>query len=156
MVDIRTEKNVETWILLFLYHTNRTLEDMLDYGCKYMVFGRKLSDLETTLQNMKEKGLIGKYTDGTYRLKNEGKFQVKSTVLLPYLGITEDNIDMLIEKLKDECDLEFIQQLAQIIRNYDTSEEHNLFKQHKLTDLGADQFITFLKTSEIISNIFLY
>ena len=148
MVYIPDETEIQNWMLLFLYNKVRTLNDMVDDGCKIMVFRRSLSDLRNTLDILTNKNLIVN-NNGAYHITLEGKFHIKSTALIPYLGLNKNNLNVVLEKLKDDCDEEFLSILFDL-QNHNSDE----VKQAVLVKLGSQYAQDFFQGLKIIHDWF--
>ena len=148
MVYTPSEAEIQNWMLLFLYNKVRSLNDMVDDGCKIMVFRRSLSDLRNTLDILTNKNLIS-VKNGIYRITLEGKFHIKSTALIPYLGLNKNNLDVVLEKLRDECDEEFLNTLFDL-RNHNIDET----KQSVLVTLGSRHAQDFFQGLKIILELY--
>ena len=103
------ENDVESWVMLYLYREPKKLDNMVEYGCKSMVYGRSLNDLRDTLNTLIEKKFI-EYSPNYdyYSITTDGKWQIRNTVLLPLLTLTPDSISLLIEELHHESDIRFL------------------------------------------------
>ena len=147
MVYIPSEIEIQNWMLLFLYNKARSLNDMVDDGCKIMVFRRTLSDLEETLIDLENKQQITE-NEGIYEITLPGKFHVKSTTLIPYLGLNKNDLDIVLEKMKDECDEIFLNILSNS-RNHDDEKMQKI-----LVSLGSGHAQDFFYGLKIIDEFF--
>ena len=121
---------------------------MVDNGCKIMVFCRTLPDLKNTLDILISKKLIVGYNTG-YNITLEGKFYIKSTALIPYLGLNRNNLDIVLEKMRNECDEEFLTALYGF-HQHDSDE----VRQSILVKLGSQYAQDFFQGLKIIFELF--
>ena len=143
-----SETEIQNWVLLFLYNKARSLNDMVEDGCKIMVFRRTLSDLEETLIDLENKQQITE-NGGIYEITLPGKFHIKSTALIPYLGLNRNNLDIVLEKMRNECDEEFLTALYGF-HQHDSDE----VRQSILVKLGSQYAQDFFQGLKIIFELF--
>ena len=107
------EVDTETWILLFLYKedSGRSINDMAINGCRKMVFGVGLPKFQQILDKMVNEKLISTEFK-MYKLEIAGLFKLKQTVYIPLLNLNSDNLDTVIEELKNSCDILILQQIS--------------------------------------------
>ena len=121
------ENDVESWVMLYLYREPQKLDNMVEYGCKRMVYGRSLNDLRSTLNTLIEKKFIdydSRYDH--YFITTDGKWQIRNTVLLPLFTLTPDSISLLIEELHHESDIRFLSGLRDHYPDESTIQDHVL------------------------------
>ncbi len=108
------EVDTETWILLFLYKedSGRTIKDMATNGCKKMVFGVGLPKFQQILDKMVNENLISISEFKMYKLEIAGIFKLNQTVYVPLLNLNSDDLDTVIEELKNSCDVSILQQIS--------------------------------------------
>ena len=141
------ENDVESWVMLYLYLGPKELDNMVEYGCKSMVYGRSLNDLRGTLHTLTEKKFI-EYNKhyNHYSITTDGKWQIRNTVLLPLLTLTPDSISLLIEELHHESDIRFLSGMRDNYPDETTIQDHILFWARKnATDI-------FIALSEAIAS----
>ena len=119
-----TEKDSETWILLFLYRSPpKTIEDIVEDGCHKMILKISFDDLLKLLDKMTESDLIEKRgTPSHYVLKARGIHKLKNLILTPLLDLTSDQA----RRIKRESDHHAILNFLKI---YMVILNHN-FKSH--------------------------
>ena len=145
-----SETEIQNWVLLFLYNEGRSVDDMVEDGCKIMVFRRTLSDLEETLIDLENREQITE-NGGIYEITLPGKFHIKSTALIPYLGLNRNNLDIVLEKMRDECDERFLTTLLDFHNN---DNDNDKGKQTTLVNLGSQHAQNFFQGLRIISELF--
>ena len=108
------EADTETWILLFLYKesSGRTINDMARNGCKKMVFGVGLTKFQQILDKMVNENLISITAFKMYKLEIAGLFRLKQTVYIPLLNLNSDDLNTVIEELRNSCDVSILQQIS--------------------------------------------
>ena len=107
------EVDTETWILLFLYKEDgRSIEGMATNGCKKMVFGLDLPKFQQILDKMVNEKLISISEFKLYRLEIAGIFKLNQTVYVPLLNLNSDDLDTVMEELKNSCDVSILQQIS--------------------------------------------
>ena len=109
-----TEKDSETWILLFLYkNPSKTIDDIVEDGCHKMILKVPFDDLVKLLDKMTESGLIGKNstTPIYYVLKARGIHKLKNSILTPLLDLTSEQAHLVIEKIGSSCDTKLLEDL---------------------------------------------
>ena len=146
------ENDVESWVMLYLYQGSKKLDNMVEYGCKSMVYGRSLNDLRNTLHNLTEKKFI-EYSDSYdhYSITTDGKWQIRNTVLLPLITLTPDSVSLLIEELHHESDIRFLSGIRDNYHDEATIQKHILLWAKKS---APDIFIALSKAVvlELINN----
>ncbi len=144
-----TEKDSETWILLFLYKSSpKTIDDIVEDGCHKMILKVPFDDLVKVLDKMTESDLIEKRgTPIHYILKARGIHKLKNLILTPLLDLTPDQANLIIEEIKSSCDTklledlygDFKKQLQNIsdegYANIATDEKIQIIKRHGLQKL---------------------
>ena len=122
-----TEKNSETWILLFLYKSPpKTIDDIVEDGCHKMILKVPFDDLVKLLYKMTESDLIGKSgTSEHYVLKARGIHKLKNSILTPLLDLTSEQARLVIEKIGSSCDTKLLYELYDDLETgfHSTSEE---------------------------------
>lgn len=130
--------DTEAWILLFLFKENFvSLDSMIDNGCKKMVYGQSYDAFISKLDESVDNGFIERRRGvDEYKITNRGKFEV-NRMIAPLLGIGPANIELIIEKLKDQCDVQFLIELRNA-QNHEGKEI--LIKQWALQNLDRILF----------------
>ena len=123
-----TEKDSETWILLFLYKmASKTMDDIVEDGCHKMILKVPFDDLVKLLDKMTESGLIEKIGAAPihYVLKARGIHKLKNLILTPLLDLTSEQAQVVIEKIGSSCDTKLLYELYDDLETgfHSTSEE---------------------------------
>ncbi len=123
-----TEKDSETWILLFLYKmASKTMDDIVEDGCHKMILKVPFDDLVKLLDKMTESGLIEKIGTAPihYVLKARGIHKLKNLILTPLLDLTSEQAQVVIEKIGSSCDTKLLYELYDDLETgfHSTSEE---------------------------------
>lgn len=101
------------WICIMLYAGPRTMDFFVNEGCRVMVYGWSFEELESILQEMVNDGTITQHAPN-YFLPLKGKFNVKKSTIVPLLNLTDnpEYVAKFVEKNKENCDYQFIQQVS--------------------------------------------
>ena len=143
-----TEKDSETWILLFLYRSPpKTIEDIVEDGCHKMILKISFDDLLKLLDKMTESDLIEKRgTPSHYVLKARGIHKLKNLILTPLLDLTSDQARRIKREIRSSCDTKLLEDLhgnlesqfqitPKKIENMTASEKIQIIKRHGLQKL---------------------
>ena len=145
-----TEKDSETWILLFLYkNPAKTMDDIVEDGCHKMILKVPFDDLVKLLDKMTESGLIEKISTApiNYVLKARGIHKLKNSILTPLLDLTSEQAHLVIEKIGSSCDTKLLEELYgefetqyhgipdEELEDTMTSEKIQIIKRHGLQKL---------------------
>ena len=98
-----TEKDSETWILLFLYKSfSKTMNDIVEDGCHKMILKVPFDDLVKLIDKMTESDLIEKRGTAPiyYVLKARGIHKLKNSILTPLPDLTSELARLVIEELR--------------------------------------------------------
>ena len=147
-----TEKDSETWILLFLYKmASKTMDDIVEDGCHKMILKVPFDDLVKLIDKMTESDLIEKRGTApiNYVLKARGIHKLKNSILTPLLDLTSEQAHLVIEKIGSSCDTELLEELydefesefhgisEEELEVRETSEKIEIIKRHGLQKLDA-------------------
>ena len=100
------------WIMLMLYGTPKSLDELLVHGCKIMVYGHEYDDfIEIVGGLITDKHVI--HPGENYALGQKGIFYVKKHVIIPFLDITDDpdKLESFIAIYRERCDTDFLKNM---------------------------------------------
>lgn len=120
MSQEQKDRLTKEWIITMLYHSPKTFQDLLDEGCRVMIYGQDYDNIIKLLGELRQGPTPFVTQSGvTYTLSTRGSFEVKKHTILPLAKLIE-NPDMLqafILANREKCDIEFLERL-----NQDSSE----------------------------------
>lgn len=97
------------WIMLMLFESPKSMDDLIAHGCKVMVFGHEYDGFLEIVQRLNADGYILK-AGAEYQLGQKAIFHIKKHVIIPLESIIEDpmHLNHFITKHKMECDTNFL------------------------------------------------
>jgi len=103
------------WILAMLYGKDQTSGDLIDIGCRVMVYGWEYDKFMEILQSMVQEGYIYEsHTTWQYSVTEKGRFTIRKHALLPLEQLIEnpDLLKRFVEANKEKCDTQFLIELS--------------------------------------------
>jgi len=110
----------ESWIMVMLYKTPMTLDELVINGCRVMVYGWKLEEFRDIINIMVTGGMLARNTTtGKISLTTDGIFFIKQNTLLPLIQVAEEPglLTSFVEENKEKCDTKFLEELSEIQSN---------------------------------------
>jgi len=101
------------WIGLMLYTGPKTSDELINIGCKVMVYGWEYEEFNSILNEMVDDESIIQYNSGKYALETKGRFNVKKKSIVPLLQLLDnpEYTSSFIEKNRENCDYQFLEML---------------------------------------------
>jgi len=123
------------WIMLMLFGTEKSMDQLIAHGCKVMVFGHEYDEFTTIVQKLNAEAYILK-VGGGYQLGQKGIFYVKKHITIPLETISEDpgRLNDFINKHKEQCDTNFLRDFRSF-----TTEEKRLEYLKKFAEQHYDK-----------------
>lgn len=149
MSDEEKIRLTKEWVLTMLYETPKSFQELVEEGCRIMVFGWEYEQFSNIIIAMKNSDKTILENDQKYRLNTKGIFEIKKHVLLPILKITEDPslLHEFVTAHKEKCDTRFLELLGR--------EEYEAAKISRIKEYAQNNYdkianavsliITFLK-----------
>lgn len=138
------------WIMLMIFESPKTRGELIDHGCKVMVFGHEYDDFVKIIDAMDaENYLFRGITSGKHELTEKGKFYVKKHITIPLQGLTENpqRLQEFMVKYRDQCDTNFLRDLSYKKTDYDRLEMIKKFAEQNYDKIAkiimyANEFLS--------------
>jgi len=114
MSQEQKDRLTKEWIITMLYQSPKTLQNLLDEGCRVMIFGQNYDNIVKLLTELREiPNDLVEQSGESYMLTTRGSFEVKKHTILPLVKLTEnrDMLEAFILANREKCDIEFIEKL---------------------------------------------
>lgn len=116
MSQEQKDRLTKEWIITMLYQSPKTLQNLLDEGCRVMIFGQDYDNIVKLLTELQEiPNALVEQSGVSYMLTTRGSFEVKKHTILPLVKLTEnrDMLEAFILANREKCDIEFLESLSE-------------------------------------------
>ncbi len=118
-MDGRSLNNMtREWIMIMLYNGPKSIDQLINRGCKTMVFGHSsYEDFQKIVETLQNTGFIDldvSKKPHVYSLTTKSIFNIKKNTIIPLLALAEnpDFYDAFVVASREKCDLEIIEMIS--------------------------------------------